>query len=487
MPSAITRFAPSPTGYVHIGSIRTVLYDWLLARKTGGRFIVRIEDTDQARLVDGAIDDMLDVLDLFGLTPDESVRHGGPNGPYQQSQRLPIYQKSLHSLVEQGSAYYCFCTSERLEVLRAEQELLKLPPRYDGHCRNLPHEESKARVDAGEKYTIRLKVPVGETLSIDDAILGRVEFKTSEIDDQVLLKSDGFPTYHGAIILDDHLMEITHMLRGQEWISSIPKQILTARALNIQLPIYGHLPNILGKDGKKLSKRDGDVSARSFLERGYLVDALINYIAFLGWNPKTTQEIFTREELIESFSLEGINKAGATWDDDRLNWMNAQWMQKLPLEELVQRLEEYLKTYQGEFYSTIWSQASLELNTAIVRELKTRMKRFDEFPLLTGFLYRDPVRREDLMVSEKMKIASLSEAQEGLRVFMYALENFDLQGIEAFKTQTLAHIASMGKKNGQVLWPARVALSGEEFSPGAFEIASILGVSESKRRLEQYF
>ncbi len=265
--SVRTRFAPSPTGYIHIGGLRTMLYCYLWAHKNNGQYIVRVEDTDQTRYVEGAIDSMLDIHDVLGLTPDESVRHGGDYGPYQQSQRLAIYQEKLHKLCEEGSAYYCFCTPERLDNLRKEQEELKLPPRYDGHCRNIPYEEAIERVKAGEKYTIRLKVPKAETIVFNDMIRGRIEFKTSEIDDQVLLKSDGFPTYHGAIVIDDYLMGITHVMRGEEWISSIPKQVLTARALGIELPHYAHLPNVLGTDGKKLSKRTGDVSVDQYLEK----------------------------------------------------------------------------------------------------------------------------------------------------------------------------------------------------------------------------
>lgn len=414
------------------------------------------------------------MLDLFGLTPDESIVHGGPNGPYRQSERLEMYQKYLHDLVKNGHAYYCFCTSERLDDLRKQQEELKLPTKYDGRCRDLPYEESRLRVAAGESYTIRLKVPKGETIVFDDVIRGKIEFKTSDVDDQVLLKSDGFPSYHGAIIIDDYLMGVTDMLRGEEWISSIPKQVLTARAFGWQLPRYGHLPNILGKDGKKLSKRDGDVSARSFLEKGYLVDALINYIAFLGWNPKTTQEIFTREELVQAFSIEGINKAGATWDTDRLDWMNSQWIQKTPTPELMKILAKYLETYHSVFFTEKWSKATEEFNALIVSELKTRLKRLEEFPELTKFFYGVPAIRKDLLVNAKMKIEDEVQAIEGLRFMSNILPTLPRDSFDTFKQSVLDAIAQGGRKNGQILWPVRVALSGEEFSPGAIELMWIL-------------
>jgi nondiscriminating glutamyl-tRNA synthetase len=262
-----TRLAPSPTGYLHIGSLRTALYCYLWAHHNQGQYIIRIEDTDRTRLVEGAVDAIIDTHDILGLTPDESVRHEGAYGPYIQSERLHLYTPRLHQLCEEGSAYYCFCTSERLTELRTEQEELKLPPRYDGHCRHLPLEEAKERITAGEQYTIRLKVPKNEIIVFNDIIRGRIEFNTNEVEDQVIMKSDGFPTYHGAIVIDDELMQITHVMRGEEWISSIPKQVLMARALGVTLPEYAHLPNVLGADGKKLSKRTGDVSVSEYLKK----------------------------------------------------------------------------------------------------------------------------------------------------------------------------------------------------------------------------
>lgn len=262
-----TRLAPSPTGYVHIGNLRTALYCFLWARHNQGQFILRIEDTDRTRLVEDAVDRIIETLTEVGMRPDEGPHHDGGYGPYTQSERLDIYTPRLHQLCEEGSAYYCFCTSDRLEALKKEQEELKLPPRYDGHCRHIPLEEARERIANGEKYTIRLKVPKGEKIIFNDLIRGRIEFNTSEVDDQVLLKSDGFPTYHGAIVIDDYLMGITHVMRGEEWISSMPKQILTARALNLPLPEYAHLPSVLGNDGKKLSKRTGDAFVSEYLAK----------------------------------------------------------------------------------------------------------------------------------------------------------------------------------------------------------------------------
>jgi nondiscriminating glutamyl-tRNA synthetase len=470
-----TRFAPSPTGYLHIGGLRTALYCYLLARRHGGKFLLRIEDTDRTRLVPDAIPNMLRMFEIFGIVPDEGPHKDGGRGPYLQSERLPIYQERLHDLVKQGHAYYCFCSSERLDALRQEQEELKLPPRYDGHCRNLPYEESRARVDAGESYTIRLKVPKAEKVEMIDLIRGRIEFNTSDVEDQILLKTDGFPTYHGAIVIDDALMGITHVMRGEEWISSIPKQILTARALGIELPKYAHMPNIMGTDGKKLSKRTGDTAAEIYIEKGYLPEAILNFVAFLGWNPKTTQEIFTLDELVEVFDLGGMGKSGAVLDPVKLDWMNSQHLMRLPDEEVLSRLGAYLQEYRPEFYVQHFSKASSETNLNIVRELKTRLKRFDEFPDLTKFLYGDAAVRPDLLCNAKMKIETLEQAKTALQFALSVLEKYsEISDFEAFKADFLASIAALGYKNGQILWPLRIALSGEEFSPGAFELAYLL-------------
>lgn len=343
--------------------------------------------------------------------PDEGPNADGGNGPYFQSQRLPIYQKYLHELVEKGSAYYCFCSSERLSALHDEQEALKLPTGYDGCCRDLLLEESKKRVANGESYTIRLKVPKNETIVFNDLIRGRLEFNTNEVEDQVLLKSDGFPTYHGAIVIDDFLMGITHVMRGEEWISSIPKQVLTARALGMPLAEYAHMPNIMGSDGKKLSKRTGDTSVESYLENGYLTDALINFIAFLGWNPKTTQEIFSMDELIAAFDFTGMGKSGPILDPVKLDWMNAQYITRLSDDDLYARLEKYLSKYDAEFYENTFQKASKNLNLKIVHELKTRLKRLSEYKTLTTFMYGDAAVRPELLVNPKMKIEDVATAK----------------------------------------------------------------------------
>jgi glutamyl-tRNA synthetase len=483
--SVRTRLAPSPTWSIHIGNLRTALYAYLWAKHNSWEYIIRIEDTDRTRLVEGAVDAILDVHDILGLTPDESVRHGGPYGPYVQSERLHIYAPRLHKLCEEGTAYYCFCTNERLETLKKEQEELKLPPRYDGHCRHIPLEEARERITNGERYTIRLKVPKWETIIFNDLIRGRIEFKTAEVDDQVLLKSDGFPTYHGAIVLDDEAMKITHVMRWEEWISSIPKQVLTARALWIILPKYAHLPSVLGNDGKKLSKRTGDAFVMDYLAKWYLPEALLNFLALLGWHPKQDEEIMSMKEMIEKFEITDIHKAGAVLDPVKLDWMNGEYIKNMDIGELHSRTAKYLEEYEEDFYKNTFSQKNYDFNTKILHELQTRMKRLDEYVWLTKSLYGEANIKKDLLTNPKMKIETETEAIEALRFVLPLLKTADYSNLENLKWPILEAIASSWKKNGQILWPLRVALSGEEFSPGAFELAYILGREESVKRIEK--
>lgn len=486
MSSVRTRLAPSPTWYLHIGSLRTALYCYLWAHHNKWQYIIRVEDTDRTRLVEGAVDGILDTHDILGIIPDESVRHGGEYWPYVQSERVDTYAPRLHKMCEEGTAYYCFCTADRLAALRTEQEELKLPPGYDGHCRHLPLEEAKERIAHGEKCVIRLKVPKNETLVFNDLIRGRIEFNTNQIDDAVLLKSDGiFPTYHGAVVIDDEAMKISHVMRGEEWISSMPIQMLTARALGITLPEYAHLPSVLGNDGKKLSKRTGDTSVSEYLSKGYLPEALLNFLSLLGWHPKQDEEIMTMDEMITKFEITDIHKSGAVLDPIKLDWMNGEYIKRMELGELHMRLAKYLEEYEGEFYREIFSQKDYQFNTRITRELQTRMKRFDEFIELTKSLYNEAAIRKDLLMNPKMKIESEADWLISLEFALPLLEFADYSSLDALKAPILEAIVWAGKKNGQILWPLRVALSGEEFSPGAFELAYILGRDESVRRVKK--
>ena len=481
-----TRLAPSPTGYLHIGNLRTALYAYLWARHNGGQFIVRIEDTDRTRLVEDAVDKIIATLTLVGMRPDEGPHHDGGYGPYTQSERLSEYAPRLRRLCEEGTAYYCFCTPERLELLHTEQVELHLAPGYDGHCRHLPIEEAHSRIADGDKYTIRLKVPKNEILIFNDMIRGRIEFDTNQTDDTILLKSDGvYPTYHGAVVIDDHLMAISHVMRGEEWISSMPTQILTARALGIALPDYAHLPLVLGNDSKKLSKRTGDAFVSDYIAKWYLVEALLNFLALLGWHPGHENEIMNMDEMISLFEIRDIHKSGAVLDPIKLDWMNGEYIKRMEIWELHTRLASYLEKYTPEFYQDVFSQKDYTYNTRIIAELQTRMKRFEEFISLTSYLYGDSGIRRDLLTNTKMKIETEADGLSALEFALPLLESADYSSLDSLKSSILEAIATAGKKNGQILWPLRVALSGEEFSPGAFELAYILGHEESIRRIEK--
>ena len=323
------RFAPSPTGYLHIGGLRTALYNYLFAKNNHGKMLLRIEDTDQSRLVEGAIEGLIHSMNWAEIYHDEGpfieegqIKQKGDNGPYIQSQRLEIYNQYIKQLLDNGWAYHCFCSKERLDELREEQSRKGQTPKYDGHCRDLTKEKVQEKIEAGMEYVIRLKLPENRLVAFDDIVRGHIVVNTEDLDDQVLIKSDGYPTYHFAVIVDDHLMGITHVIRGEEWLPSTPKHVLLYEAFGWEAPKFVHLPNILNRDRKKLSKRHGDVAVEDFIRKGYLPEALINFIALLGWSPGIDQEIFSMDELIELFDLKRVNKSGAIFDINKLNWMN---------------------------------------------------------------------------------------------------------------------------------------------------------------------
>ena len=329
------RFAPSPTGFLHVGGLRTALFCWLYARQQSGKFIFRLEDTDQKRLVEGAETDLIHMLEWAGIELDEGPEIGGDFGPYRQSERLEIYRQHVRKLLDEDHAYPCFCSTERLDNLRDEQRANGETPRYDGLCRRLKKEESARRVVSGETHVVRMKIPeIPETLVLNDLIRGRVSIETSQTEDQVIVKSDGFPTYHLAVVVDDHLMQITHVVRGEEWLPSFPKHLLLYRYFGWDPPEFAHLPLILNSDRTKLSKRQGDVAVEDFRDQGFLAETLVNFISLLGWSPADDRELFTLAELIEEFSFGRVNKSGSVFDREKLNWMNQQYIQNLDQQDL---------------------------------------------------------------------------------------------------------------------------------------------------------
>ena len=481
-----TRFAPSPTGYLHIGSLRTVLYNYLYAKQKWWKFLLRVEDTDRTRLVDDAIPNMLKILEKFGMTPDEWPNNDWWNWPYIQSERLEIYQKYIKELIEKDQAYYCFCTPERLTQLREEQQALKLPTKYDQKCRFLSDDEIKEKLASWEKYTVRLKVPKDINVEFRDAVKWKISIPSKDVDDQVLLKTDGFPTYHFAVVVDDHLMKVTDIIRWDEWIPSTPKHVLIYRAFGWKIPRISHIPPLIWKNKKKLSKRDWDVAVEDYLAKWYLIEAIINYLALLGWNPKTTEEFFTMDELIEKFDLEAVHKAWAYFDVERLDFFNAHYLKNTEIEELYKKFIKYLEEYDKEFLEKI-SNFSDEYNKKILKELSTKIKHFDEFKELTTYFYwENKLPNDELILNPKMKLENREDVEKALNITLDILKNESFETVDDLKNIFIEKIKEAGMKNWQVLWPTRCALTWEKFSPGAFEMIYILWKEESIKRIEKY-
>lgn len=475
MPQIKTRFAPSPTGYLHVGGLRTALYSYLFAKKNKGIFALRIEDTDQKRYVEGAVENLEEMLKFFGLDWDE--------GPVFQSKRTEIYMKYAKQLILKESAYLCFCTPERLERMRHEQEAKKMPPKYDRHCLALSKEEIADLVAKGTPYVVRQRIPEKE-LTFTDLIRGEVTFNGKDVDDQVLIKSDGFPTYHLANVVDDHEMEITHVIRGEEWLPSTPKHIWLYEALGWKHPEFAHLPLLLNADRSKLSKRQGDVAAEDYLKKGYLKEAIINFIAFLGWNPGTEEEIFSMDELIDRFSLDRVQKGGAVFNIEKLDWLNGQYLRLKSPEELGELILPYLQK-ESWYRDQLVIQLSPEQKKNFVIAVQPRMKTLQDAALmLKPFLLDEFEYRMDLFLNEKMKVdkAMAVMALENSIPALEALDDYSSE--ESIKTSLVAVIEKLGLKNGQILWPLRVALSNEEFSPGVFEMAHVLGKTTTLKRLK---
>ena len=486
--TVVTRFAPSPTWYLHIWSLRTVLFNYLFTRKNNWKFILRIEDTDRTRFVEWSEENLLNVLDSVWLSPDEWPANPWVNWPYHQSKRLDIYKKYIDELIEKDLAYYCFCTSERLDEIRKEQESLSLPTKYDKKCRYLTKEEIKAKLDAWEAYTIRLKVPDNKQIDFIDQVRWKISINSKELDDQVLMKTDGFPTYHFAVVIDDHLMWVSDIIRWDEWIPSTPKHILLYNAFGWEVPKYSHVPPLVWADRKKLSKRSWDVAVEKYIEKWYLVEALINFLALLGWNPKSTEEFFTIDELIEKFELANVQKAWAFFDVERLDFFNSNYLKKLDPDLVYSRFKSYLEKYDKAYLEKI-SSFDETYNRKVFDELKTRVKNFSEIKNFTSFFYTDDINlpAEDLLVNPKMKIKDLEIVIKWLKLALEVLnekEN-DFESIDEIKDTFVSKIKEAEMKNGQVLWPVRCALSWEQFSPWALELIYILWLKKSISIIEK--
>lgn len=473
------RYAPSPTGHLHIGNLRTALYNWFFARRHGGTFILRVEDTDRSRFVEGATEKLYASLVKCGLTPDEGLileagqtKDVGSFGPYLQSQRRDKHLAYAYELIEKDYAYYCFCSKERLEQVTEKQRLLKQPIMYDRHCRNLSKQEAEKRAAVGEEHVIRLKVPLEGRIVMNDMIRGWVEIPWSQIDDQVLIKSDGYPTYHLAATCDDHDMEITHVIRGEEWLSSLPKHLFIFKAMGWIAPEHAHLPLLLNPDKSKLSKRQGDVALEDYLAKGYLPEALINFVALLGWNPTADREIFSKEELAQLFDITHVNKSGAVFNLEKLDWMNSHYIKHLAPSDYIIRLRELGLLPEG------------MLAERAARVAQERLVRLSDLPEALKDAMECAAYESQALVWKKSSVEDAKLRLAGLKEYLAAKDEVWFGNIKKMEEETRAWIIEKGWSNGDVLWPLRVALSGRERSPSPFELMFVAGKGEVLQRLD---
>jgi glutamyl-tRNA synthetase len=494
------RFSPSPTGYLHIGGLRTALYNKLFALRHGGQIFLRIEDTDQSRLVPGAVENLIRSLKWAGLefaegpalTDDGQLVERGEFGPYTQSARLDLYRRHAAELVAKGAAYPCFCSVERLTELRHTQELMKQPAGYDRHCRALESAEAAARA-AAEPHVIRFRMPTEGTTEAEDLIRGHVSFENALLDDFVIMKTDGYPTYHLAHAIDDHLMQTTHVIRGEEWLPSIPKHLALFAAFGWKAPAYAHLPLLLNADRSKLSKRQGDVAVEDYRDKGYLPEALINFVATMGWNPTGDREIYSLEELGTLFDIANVNKGGAVLNVEKLNWINKEYLKALPGERLVALTLPFLKRANlvEEKHGTL---VRLDSHEAMSRDYlakalsleQTRVTVLSELPEAIRYLLEGEYPLEAALIPWRK--STPAEAKERLAAMAQFLRDLPAEAFDSTTTieaPTMAFIKEHGWGNGDTLWPTRVALSGRTASPSPFEIIWVLGREESVRRLER--
>lgn len=479
------RFAPSPTGFQHIGGYRTALFSWLFARHGGGQFILRIEDTDQARTVEGSVEDIIKGLQWFGMDYDEGPVVGGPYGPYFQVQRKALYQHYANQLIEAGHAYKCYCTPERIDRVRQERAAKKLPPRYDRHCRNLSAEERAANDAAGLSYTVRLAMPEeGETI-VPDQLHGNMSFKNADLDDIIILKTNGLAPYHLAHLVDDHLMEITHVLRGEDWISTSPYHVYLYKVLGWEMPLLYHVPNVLGNDKKKLSKRRNAPSWSDYQRDGYLPEAVFNFMALLGWAYDDKTEIFTKEELIKAFTLDRVSVSSGIYDPDKMLWMNGLYIRKLSLDELVERTLPYMERPEAEGGLPDSVQRPLDrAYTKQVLELEQeRLKTLGEAAHAVAFFYLKDLKYDaSMLIQKKMDAAGTRNALQHAHDLLASIEHWDHETLEP-PMRELAQKLEL--KPGQFFGTVRVAVSASNATPPLFHMLAVLGREVSLKRLQE--
>lgn len=475
-----TRIAPSPTGEdLHIGNIYTGLINWVVAKKNKGQFIIRIEDTDRERLIKGAEEKILDSLKKFGLSYDEGPDVGGPHSPYRQSERVETYKKYVEELIDKEAAYYCFCSKEKLEEVREKEQKTGEYKRHILICNSPSKEEAVKRIADGEKYVVRLKVPENRDVIFEDLIRGQIRINTAQVDDQILLKSDGFPTYHLAVVVDDHLMEISHVLRAEEWISSTPKHILLYEAFGWEIPNYAHVPLLRNSDKSKLSKRKNPVWASWYLEQGYLPEVILNFLSLMGWSHPEGKEIFPIEEFIEKFEVKDLDPVGPVFDLTKLEWMNGEYIRAMSDEELEKRLQEFLVDLSGGALAKSDHPTEAELKK-VVPLVKERIKKLSDLIPLTNFLFEKPEYEKEIF--QKLKIKNIKEVLEKI---IETLESMKKPWTNEDFEKTSRKLASeLDLPAGEVFQLIRIAISGQTVTPPLFESIMILGESEALNRLK---
>ncbi|WP_099321555.1 glutamate--tRNA ligase [Anaerococcus sp. Marseille-P3625] len=486
------RFAPSPTGYLHIGGLRTALFNYLYARHTGGTMILRIEDTDRTRFVEGALENLLKALSWAkveideGVMLDESgkVTERGEYGPYIQSDRVKagIYNKYIEKLIEEDKAYYCFCSQERIDKVRDQQKADGLTPKYDGLCRSIPLEEAKKRIANGEEYTVRLKLPKNREISFVDRIKGKITFNTDDMDDQVLIKRDGFPTYHFAVVVDDHLMKITHVVRGDEWISSTPKHVYLYEAFGWDAPEYIHLPTVLNENHKKYSKRNGDGMVEDFIEEGYLPEGLINFLALLGWSPDSEEEIFSIEELAKQFDFDRVNKTGAVFDKRKLDWVNGHYVREMSVEDLAKAIKPFMEksglvdeNYSDENYSD-------ENYKLLAETWQSAIDKFSDAPKLSKNYYLED--SEVCYDDEAKEILKEEDSKKLIDAYLAKLDEVSEIDADFAKTIMKKIQKETGIKGKNLWFPIRAAITGSVHGPDLSNVMLLMGKDKINNRLK---
>ena len=474
--SPVVRFAPSPTGFLHIGGLRTALYNYLFAHNQKGKIILRIEDTDTKRYVEGAVENLFETFNWAGLNFDEGPNIEGNNGPYFQSQRLEIYKKFAEELIKKGNAYYAFDTPERLKELREKQNNRNEQTKYDKFALSLSEDEIQNKLKKGDPYVVRLNIKEGNKIIVHDLIRGEIEFETDTIDDQILIKSDGYPTYHLANVVDDHLMGVTHVIRGEEWLSSTPKHVLLYEYLDWKKPLFAHLPLLLNPDKSKLSKRQGDVAVEDYRDKGYLKEALINFVALLGWNPGDDQEFFTMEELIAKFSIERVHKAGAVFNVEKLNWLNAEHLRSKKNEDILQMLKEELS--HSEFSDL---QVKDDYLLLIIEAMKPRVTFVKEFITNCPYFYKAPIQYDEKVVHKRWK----EETPEELMLLRDKINKIDSPSKEKLEQALTITSEELSIGKAKLIHPVRLAVSGMGTGPGVYDLLFILGKEEVLKRINR--